>query len=49
MVDQLHELEFSVGSLRVCHVLEGPAQLLDGHVLLAHRVVRGAGHGKRSG
>ena len=42
VIDQLHQFEFSVGSLGVGHVLEGPAQLLDGHVLLAHRVVGSA-------
>ena len=39
MVDQFHELEFSVGSLGVCDILEGSAQFLDGHILLGHAVV----------
>ena len=39
MVDQFHELEFSVGSLGVCDILERSAQFLDGYILLGHAVV----------
>ncbi len=46
MVDQLHELELPVGPLGVGDVLEGPAQLLDGHVLLGHAVVGGTARDK---
>ena len=42
VVDQLHQLELPVGSFGVSHVLEGPTQLLDGHVLLGDAVVGGA-------
>lgn len=44
MIDKLHELEFTIGPFGVRHILEGPRQLLDGHVLLRHRVVSRAGN-----
>ena len=42
MVDELHEFELPIGPLRVGDVLEGPRQLLDGHVHLGDGVVGGA-------
>lgn len=42
MIDQLHELELSVGPLRVRHVLKRSGQLLDRHILRSDGVVRRA-------
>ncbi len=39
MVDQLHELELSVGPFGVCDILERPTQFLDGNVLLGDTVI----------
>lgn len=42
MIDQLHELELSVGPLRMRHVLERSGQLLDRHILRSDGIVRRA-------
>lgn len=42
MIDQLHELELSVGPLRVRHVLKRSGQLLDRHILRGDGIVRRA-------
>jgi hypothetical protein len=42
VIDQLHELEFPVGPLRVCHVLKGSRQFLDRHILCSDGVIRRA-------
>lgn len=42
VIDQLHELEFSVGPLRVCYILEGSRQLLNRHILRSDGIVRRA-------
>jgi hypothetical protein len=39
VIDEFHELELAVGSFGVRDVLEGPAQLLDGHILLRDGIV----------
>ena len=38
MADQLHELELAVGPLGVGHILEGPAQFFDGHLMVGEGV-----------
>lgn len=47
VIDELHQLELSVGALGVGHVLEGSGQLLDGDALLGDVVVGGAAGGRR--
>lgn len=42
VIDQLHELEFSVGPLRVRHVLKRSGQLLNRHILRSDSVERRA-------
>lgn len=42
MIDQLHELELSVGPLRVRHVLKRSGQFLDRHILRGDGIVRRA-------
>jgi len=42
VIDQLHELELSVGPLRVRHVLKRSGQLLDRHILRSDGIVRRA-------
>lgn len=42
VIDQLHELEFSVGPLRMRHVLKRSGQLLDRHILCSDGIVRRA-------
>lgn len=42
VIDQLHELEFSVGPLRMCHILKRSRQLLDCHILRSDGIVRRA-------
>lgn len=44
VVDELHELELTVGSLRMRHILERTAQLLYCDILLCHCVVSGTGN-----
>ena len=43
MINELHKLEFAVGTFRVRDILEGTRQFLDCDVLLRHGVVRRAG------
>lgn len=42
VIDQLHQLEFPVGPLRVRNVLKRSRQFLDRDILRCHRVVRRA-------
>jgi len=40
VIYKFHKFKFPIGPLRVRHVLEGPAELLDGNVLLGDGVKR---------
>jgi hypothetical protein len=42
VIDQLHKHKLAVRALRMCHILERPAQLLDRNVLLRDRIERRA-------
>lgn len=41
MIDEFHKFELAVRPLRVRHILKRPRQLLDGDILLGHRVICG--------
>lgn len=43
VVHQFHELELAVRPFRVRDILEGPTELLYGHVLIGYRVQSGTG------
>ena len=53
VVDEFHELELAISSLRVRHVLKGTRQFFDGAILTSHSVVSSAhnplGYGRKIG